>query len=220
MELSLRLTNPPLADGDYRITAKGFMAASLFLADERGPLPDWTALAHLPLDVSGRANFHYMGGRAIPPEATHVAARVISADFSRQETILAPLPGDARPASFVPAVTFAVMSDLHTAAKPGRIRRALTMASGADCVLLPGDLTNDGTPEQFDCLWQLLEETLPRVPVLAVGGNHDMTLHPLPLVRQVPLRDENEVFIAVDGSAVECAVNGRWISARIYPQNP
>lgn len=38
-----------------------------------------------------------------------------------------------------------------------------------------------------------------------------------PIVRTVPIREVNEVFIAVDGSAVECAVNGRWVSGRIYP---
>ena len=38
-----------------------------------------------------------------------------------------------------------------------------------------------------------------------------------PIVRTVPVREANEVFIAVDGSAVECAVNGRWLSGRIYP---
>ncbi len=38
-----------------------------------------------------------------------------------------------------------------------------------------------------------------------------------PIVRSVPLREVNDVFIAVDGSAVECAVNGRWLSGRIYP---
>ena len=37
------------------------------------------------------------------------------------------------------------------------------------------------------------------------------------IVRSVPLWEENDVFIAVDGSAVECAVNGRWLSGRIYP---
>ena len=37
------------------------------------------------------------------------------------------------------------------------------------------------------------------------------------LTRTVPVRAQNDVFIAVDGSAVECAVNGRWLSARIYP---
>ena len=35
--------------------------------------------------------------------------------------------------------------------------------------------------------------------------------------RTVPLREVNKVFIAVDGSAVEVAVNGRWLSGRIYP---
>lgn len=38
-----------------------------------------------------------------------------------------------------------------------------------------------------------------------------------PIARTVPLREVNDVFIAVDGSAVECAVNGRWVSGRIYP---
>lgn len=38
-----------------------------------------------------------------------------------------------------------------------------------------------------------------------------------PIVRTVPLREMNEVFLSVDGSAVECAVNGRWLSGRIYP---
>ena len=38
-----------------------------------------------------------------------------------------------------------------------------------------------------------------------------------PLTRQVPVKDVNDVFIAVDGSAVETMVNGKWLSARIYP---
>ena len=29
--------------------------------------------------------------------------------------------------------------------------------------------------------------------------------------------EKNEVFIAVDVSAVEAMVNGRWLSGRIYP---
>ena len=38
-----------------------------------------------------------------------------------------------------------------------------------------------------------------------------------PIVRAVPVKDMNEVFIAVDGSAVEAMVNGKWLSGRIYP---
>ena len=35
--------------------------------------------------------------------------------------------------------------------------------------------------------------------------------------RTVPIRAVNDLFIAVDGSAVEVMVNGKWLSARIYP---
>ncbi len=38
-----------------------------------------------------------------------------------------------------------------------------------------------------------------------------------PVTRAVPVKDVNDVFIAVDGSAVETMVNGKWLSARIYP---
>lgn len=38
-----------------------------------------------------------------------------------------------------------------------------------------------------------------------------------PLRRQVPLRDLNDVRIFTDLSTVEIMVNGRWLSARIYP---
>lgn len=38
-----------------------------------------------------------------------------------------------------------------------------------------------------------------------------------PIVRTVPVKDVNDVFIAVDGSAVEVMVNGKWLSGRIYP---
>ena len=38
-----------------------------------------------------------------------------------------------------------------------------------------------------------------------------------PITRIVPVKDVNEVFIAVDGSAVETMVNGKWLSGRIYP---
>ncbi|MBQ4581388.1 MAG: glycoside hydrolase family 32 protein [Clostridia bacterium] len=38
-----------------------------------------------------------------------------------------------------------------------------------------------------------------------------------PIIRSVPVKDVNEVFIAVDRSAVETMVNGKWLSGRIYP---
>lgn len=39
-----------------------------------------------------------------------------------------------------------------------------------------------------------------------------------PIRRTVMLVEENDVFLCVDGTAVECMVNGRWLSGRVYPQ--
>lgn len=38
-----------------------------------------------------------------------------------------------------------------------------------------------------------------------------------PITRNVPVKAVNDVFIAVDKSAVETMVNGKWLSGRIYP---
>ncbi len=43
----------------------------------------------------------------------------------------------------------------------------------------------------------------------------DADVHPI--TRTVPVKDANDVFIAVDGSAVEVLVNGKSLSGRIYP---
>ena len=37
------------------------------------------------------------------------------------------------------------------------------------------------------------------------------------IIRSVPVKDVNDVFIAVDNSAVEVMVNGKWLSGRVYP---
>ena len=185
MRLEVRLDRPGCADGRYAVQAKGFLLAALRWADARGPLPDWTALAYVPLDASGRGCFRYSGGRGIPPGATHLSAEAIAGDFARRETALLPLPA---PGEVAPdggeCVRFAIMSDLHLSSRPGRIRRALRLARQSDCALIPGDLTNDGTPEQFDAFARMVSEELPGVPVLAVTGNHDYPVRPLPLVRR------------------------------------
>ena len=60
-----------------------------------------------------------------------------------------------------------VMSDLHLSKKPWQVRGALKMGENADLVLLVGDLTNDGTPEQMALMHQCIAEVLPETPVLA-----------------------------------------------------
>lgn len=77
-----------------------------------------------------------------------------------------------------------VMSDLHLSKKPWQVRRALKMGADADAVLLVGDLTNDGTPEQMELMHQCIKEVLPDTPVLAVTGNHDYPRQPSPMLRR------------------------------------
>lgn len=79
---------------------------------------------------------------------------------------------------------FLVMSDLHLSKKPWQVRKALKMGEGADAVLLVGDLTNDGTPEQMALMQQCIAECLPETPVLAVAGNHDYPHRPSPMIRE------------------------------------
>ena len=77
-----------------------------------------------------------------------------------------------------------VMSDLHLSQKPWQVRKALKMGKDADAVLLAGDLTNDGTPEQMALMQQCIAEVLPDTPVLAVPGNHDYPHFPSPMIRE------------------------------------
>lgn len=77
-----------------------------------------------------------------------------------------------------------VMSDLHLSKKPWQVRRALKMGADTDAVLLVGDLTNDGTPEQMELMHQCIQEVLPDTLVLAVAGNHDYPHQPSPMIRK------------------------------------
>lgn len=78
---------------------------------------------------------------------------------------------------------FLVMSDLHLSKKPWQVRKALKMGEHADAVLLAGDLTNDGTPEQMALMQKCIMECLPDSPVFAVAGNHDYPHQPSPMIR-------------------------------------
>ena len=182
MNLCVKFTSRCGADGIYRIKAKGYLIAALKWANAQGPLSDWTTFGYAALNPSGDGEFRFVGGRAIPPDATHIAVELIASDFEAREVWLQPLPPERIARSLRSDAFFAVMSDLHLSVKPGRIRQALRLAKDVDCVLLPGDMTNDGTPEQFELFRQCIEEELPNVPVLAVAGNHDFPLHPLPMI--------------------------------------
>jgi len=76
------------------------------------------------------------------------------------------------------------MSDLHLSKKPWQVRKALKLGAEADLVLLCGDLTNDGKPEQLERMRCCIADILPDTPVLAVAGNHDYLRFPVPAVRE------------------------------------
>lgn len=77
-----------------------------------------------------------------------------------------------------------VMSDLHLSKKPWQVRKALKMGEDSDAILLVGDLTNDGSPEQMALMRQSIAEALPGIPVLAVPGNHDYPHFPSSMIRE------------------------------------
>lgn len=173
MDMVVQYDGMHTADGLYRLHAPCCLAASLHWANESGALPNFTALAYVPLDSFGNGAYRLRGGRGIPQAATHIQIRTVTPDFTLAEERLFPIPETQKDSERPHDVRFCVMSDLHLAAKPGRIRRALKMAGRADCILLPGDLTNDASPEHFRQLRSLIEEECGQTPVLAVSGNHD-----------------------------------------------
>ena len=70
-----------------------------------------------------------------------------------------------------------LLSDLHLSRKNGRVMRALKKAFEADCVLIAGDLVNDGKPEQFELFLECVNNTAKyNVPLFSVAGNHDFPM--------------------------------------------
>jgi len=93
---------------------------------------------------------------------------------------------------------------------------------------LPGVTRLTVTREELPCTWTLHDNgtertllTLSADGTLALDRSQS-TLAKGPdthlLTRTVPLYDVNDVFFAVDGSAVEVLVNGKSLSGRIYPE--
>lgn len=181
MKLEISLGAAGCADGTYRIRAKGHIAAVLYWANGQGALPDWTPFAYVPIVPDGVGLFRFVGGRAIPAEATHVLARAVRPNLTETEEILQPLP--APPFQMPPQsqVRFGVITDLHLSREPWRVRKALGMACQSDMVLCTGDMVNDGTPEQFTLIKDAIEQVIPQnTPMLAVTGNHDWPPLPIP----------------------------------------
>lgn len=175
IKLKLNLKRQGCAEGYYTIKAKGFILAVLNWGNEHGILEDWGAFAYVPVDPAGNGSFYFSGSRGIPEGATHVYAHCLSSDFSFTEDIAAKIPAKFLCDSYISenAQRFSVLTDLHLASKPWKIKRALSAAKSKNIMLL-GDSTNDGLHEQFEQFEECIEETVPDKIFLPVTGNHDV----------------------------------------------
>lgn len=74
----------------------------------------------------------------------------------------------------VAAIKLAVVGDIHWHVDRRRTfhHHFETVHEVADFLVLPGDLTGSGLPEEMRLLASVLSEV--KVPVIAVLGNHDM----------------------------------------------
>ena len=102
-------------------------------------------------------------------------ARCHTADFSDYEDAFCAIPDKYVETSgtWDDFQRFSVLTDLHLASKPQRIRQALRSAE-SDTILLVGDATHDGLPEQFAEFRKYIEETVPEKTIFPVVGNHDI----------------------------------------------
>jgi 3',5'-cyclic AMP phosphodiesterase CpdA len=70
---------------------------------------------------------------------------------------------------------FVVLTDLHIGSKAGNILLPIAVADineiGPEFVVVPGDMTDDGEPEQFALVKEMLDGL--NCPYYAVPGNHD-----------------------------------------------
>lgn len=175
IKLQTSLIWPGCAQGKYSINAKGFILSVLRWGNSNAPLNGWGPFAYVPIDPAGNGSFSFSGRRGIPGEATHVWARCYTTDFGDYEDAFCAIPEKYVEPSGIQEVVqrFSVLTDLHLAAKPQRIRQALQSAE-ADTILLVGDATHDGLPEQFAEFRECIELTVPEKTIFPVVGNHDI----------------------------------------------
>ena len=178
IRIQARLIWPGCAQGKYIIRARGCILAVLRWGNAEAPLADWGPFAYVPVDPAGNGTFLFPGRRGIPAGASHVWARCYAPDFSSYEDACAEIPEKDAQAPVHTGRTehFSVLTDLHLASRPWKIRQALRAAESSTILLL-GDCTNDGTQEQFGQFLDCIADTVPEKIVLPVMGNHDV-LHP------------------------------------------
>ena len=176
IKLQISLIWPECAQGKYIVKAKGCVLAVLRWGNKEGPLIGWGPFAYVPIDPAGNGIFSFSGRRGIPSGATHVWARCYTNDFVSYEDISAGIDHKYLSAAkdMSAAHRFSILTDLHLASRPWKIKQALRSAE-SNLVLLLGDSTNDGLPEQFSQFLNCAADSVPEKILLPVPGNHDIT---------------------------------------------
>ncbi len=175
MKLTIKRRNKENADGTYTVRASGCVLAYLYWADENGILNDWICFGVVPLQASNSTgSFVFKGERAIPKEATRILVRAVSEDLKTVYEESFPFENSYIDIADEIIFRATVLSDLHTTNKVGTLSRALETTKSSDCLLLTGDMTNDGTDEQFNRLSKCINEIMPNMRIYQVNGNHDL----------------------------------------------
>ncbi len=176
MKLIIKKYNQITADGIYTVRASSCVIAQLYWADINGILSDWTSFAIIPLKASnGTGSFIYKGNRAIPQNATHILVRAVGEDLKiTYEELFELEQNECNDCDESTLIRATVLSDLHTVNKVGTLNRALETVKGSDCLLLTGDLTNDGSDAEFNLLYKCINNIIPDMPFYQVNGNHDL----------------------------------------------
>lgn len=106
-------------------------------------------------------------------------------------------------------VTMAVVGDIHwhVGQRPTYHHHFETVHEVADFLVLPGDLTGSGLPDEARALAEVLRRV--RVPVLAVLGNHD--IHSQHTEEVVAILEDAGVAVLRHGAARSYTVRGHAI---------
>jgi Icc-related predicted phosphoesterase len=99
-------------------------------------------------------------------------------------------------------VRLAALGDVHCRRASRGLLQPLfaAIADGADVLLLCGDLTDNGLPEEAELLARELAVSVKKIPVIAVLGNHDYESNKAPEVTQILTQSGITVL---DGDATE-----------------
>jgi len=113
-----------------------------------------------------------------------------------------PIPPEGPPPEG-PYVRIAAAGDLHyDALSHGKLRSHFQkLENEADLLLLAGDLTDTGTPEEAVVLAEDLKGV--RIPIVAVLGNHDYQCNQVEAVQRI-LEDTGIIVLEGDATVIQC----------------